>query len=74
MVAVGMMEVAVNYVIDVITVWNRLVSAVWTVYVCFVVSFADMGRGAIIGVAFGNLDLMLFYFAVCFLVMQMAIM
>jgi hypothetical protein len=54
-VSVGMVEVAIDQVVDVVAVRNRRMAAVGSVHMAFLVPAAVMGRGAAIGV--GGIDL-----------------
>ena len=73
MVAVGMMEAAIDEIIDVVTVRNRFVSASGTVVVSVLVG-ADLVRsGAAAGIRGGHLESVFLDRAIRILVMKMAV-
>jgi len=53
-IAVGMVKMAIDQIVDVVAVGHRFVSAARTVYVARVVSFATMPLGAFIGICVGH--------------------
>ena len=63
-VAMGMVQVPVDQVIDVITVGYRFMSAVGAVNVIRFVATAGVCRGALSRVRSGHLELMLFHLAI----------
>jgi hypothetical protein len=59
MIAVGMMEVPGNQIVDVAAVGNRLVAAVRPVNVSRFVAAAGVARGANVGIVLADRDRML---------------
>jgi hypothetical protein len=72
MIAVRMVEVALDQIVDVVSVRNRFVSTIGPVTMSFVVSPAIMFRRADIGIRRTDDERMFFHHA-AFLVMQVAI-
>lgn len=73
MVAVGMMEMAINEVVNVITVRYRLVTAPWTMYMICVMPATLVRGSAAARIGIGYLQRMLFDFSVFTDVMQMTV-
>ena len=59
-VAVRMMEMALNQIIDVVTMGNRFVSTARTVFVALVMAAADMAGRAPVGILWADIYCMLF--------------
>jgi hypothetical protein len=72
-ITMRMMQMAVDQIIDVVTVWYRFVTAAWTVYVIGVVASTLMCRSTSVWVGFTHFNLMFFNLAVLANVMQVPI-
>jgi len=73
MVAVRMMQVAVDQVVDMIAMRNRFMSTAGAMHVTGLVASAGMSLRAFIGVCFADLDHVLFHATVGVLMMQMTV-
>ena len=72
-ITMRMMKMAIDQIIDVVTVWYRFVTAAWTVYVIGVVASTLMRRSTTVWVGFTHFNLMFFNLAVLANVMQVPI-
>lgn len=72
-VAVGMVEAAIDEIIDMVPVRHRLVSATGTVVVSVLVGAGVVRRGAAVGIGGGHVEGVFLDRAVRILVMEMAV-
>ncbi len=56
MIAMGMMQMSIDQIIDVITVRHSFVSAIGTMYVTCIMTTATVRWRASVGIGFGNVD------------------
>ena len=73
MVAVGMMQVAVDEVVDMIAMRNGFMSTTGAMHVAGLVASAGMSLRAFIGVCLADLDHVLFHATIGILMMQMSV-